>query len=184
VLIQEDVETTPTCDETCAVKKKLAVGAIWSLWVNPERYITDLTNWVPGNTASINTVTAGNTASINTVTAGNTASINTVTAGNTASINTVTAGNTASINTVTAGNTASINTVTAGNTASINTVTAGNTASINTVTAGNTVFDKFIKDKSSALTSFNGIKNDVAIPYTIDQAEVNIKKGYCNNGNN
>ena len=83
-----DVETTTTCDETCSVKKKLAVGAIWSLWVNPERYITDLTNWIPGNT----------------------------------------------------------------------------------------VFDKFIKDKSSTLTLFNGIKNDVAIPFSIDQAEVNIKK--------
>ena len=83
-----DIEKTDTCDETCTVKKKMALSAIWSLWVNPERYITNLTEWVPGNEK----------------------------------------------------------------------------------------FDKFIKDKSSALTSYNSIKNDIAIPYTIDKAEVALKE--------
>ena len=83
-----NIEKTDTCDETCTVKKKMALSAIWSLWVNPERYITNLTEWVPGNEK----------------------------------------------------------------------------------------FDKFIKDKSSILTSFNGIKNDIAIPYTTEKIQTSIQE--------
>lgn len=84
----QNIDTTETCDESCTVRKNVALGAIWSLWVNPERYITNLTEW----------------------------------------------------------------------------------------TSGNTTYDRFIKDKSSALTLYNSIKNDISIPYTIQKIEVALKE--------